>query len=132
MKKIEVIPNTSVGKVAFGCDREIVRSVFGKKYKEIKKNSLSKNTMDVYDDFHLFYSKDNEFEAIELFGKIQVVIDGEIVYPGKIDRIKKLFPNISFDGYGWIDKSNSLSIVASQDDENVIGSILFGKTNYYK
>ena len=131
MKSIIIVPNFCVETIEFGCDRKITRSIFGNDYKEIKKNIYSTNTIDAYSNYHLFFSADNSFIAIELFGDIQIIVNEKVVYPGNVEEIKKMFPEMQYDGYGWIDRSNSLAVTVSQDDENYIESILFGKKNYF-
>ncbi len=131
MKKITVVPKKSVGDVLFGVERVSARKEFGKKYKEIKKNIFSKNTMDAYDDYHLYYSKDNTFEAFEVFGNVQILVDGNVVFPGTVNDIRKVFPGLKNDGDGMIDKKNAVAITVSQDDEGIVDSVLFGNEGYF-
>ena len=131
MKKLVVVPLERVNDVAFESDRGIVRKAFKGKYEEIKRNIFSKNTMDFYDDYAVYYSENNKMEAIEVFGKTKVIIHGKQVFPGKIEDIKLLFPNLKQSDDGFIDKENSVAITVDQDDDSIIGSILFGIKNYY-
>ncbi|WP_026528268.1 hypothetical protein [Butyrivibrio sp. VCD2006] len=131
MKKITIEPLVQVNGVKFGCDRESARKIFGNKYKEIKKNKFSKNTMDSYKDFHVYYSEDGLFEAIEIFGKVKVIVAGYEVFPGKVDNSKKVFPEIHKDDDDWIDEKTSIGITVMQDDHNSIEAILFGCKGYY-
>ena len=131
MEIIDVIPNKSVGKVEFGCDRNLVRKEYGINFQEIKKSVFSKNTIDVYDNYHFYYSNDNKLDAIEMFGNIQVIVKGVCVFPGKVSEITQEFPKMQRNDCSWIDKANSLAITVSQDDQNVIDSIFFGKENYF-
>lgn len=132
MKKFEVKVKKSVNAVEFGCSREVTREVFGKDFREIRKNKFSQNTMDAYDSFHVFFTKDNKFEAIEIFGNIKVVVNGEKVFPGGVNKAIKALPKLERDDYGLIDKNNSIGITLSQDDENEIEAILFGCEGYYE
>ena len=130
--KFDVKTKKSVNGADFGCDRETTRKVFGKKYVEIRKNEFSENTMDVYDSFHVFFTKDNRFEAIEIFGDIKVTVNGERIFPGSVDKAINVLPKLTRDDYGLIDKANSIGITLSQDDENEIEAILFGCEGYYE
>ena len=129
--KIVINPTVGVGKVMFGCTRDQTRKVFGKKYKEIKKSNFSENTMDAYDDYHVYFSKDNTFEAVEVFGNIEVVVEGKTIFPGKVDALKETFPRLVKDDYGMIDYEKSVAIIFSEHDEKLIGSILFGRKGYF-
>ena len=132
MKSMEIEPLAHVNGVKFGCERIQARMAFGKRYREIKKSVFSKNTMDAYDAFHVFYSENNEFEAIEIFGRIQIEVRGKTVFPGTVDNLREVFPHIIVDGEGLIDKDNAVAITLSQDNENNIDSILFGAEGYFE
>ena len=128
MKSFDVVLGERVNNVSFGTDRDTVRKVFGKKFKEIKKNIFSKNTMDVYDDFHIYYTKDDAFEAIEIFGKTTVKIEGVKVFPGSVETIKQLITDLKNDGDGYLSRKKSVGITTEGDE---IMSILFGEQGYY-
>ena len=130
MKKLIVVPTESVNEVCFGASREEVRKEFGKKYKEMKKTPLSKNTMDAYEDFHVFYSEDDKFEAIEIFGKVKVLVEDEKIFPGEKDAAMSLASDFMEDSESYI--STSKSIGFSIDSKEKIESILFGCKKYYK
>jgi len=128
MKNFDVVLGKKVNNVLFGTDRDAVRKVFGKKFNEIKKNIFSKNTMDAYDDFHIYYSKDDTFEAIEIFGKFTVKIEGVKVFPGSVETIKQVITDLEVDGDGYLSRKNSVGITTEGDE---IKSILFGELGYY-
>ena len=128
MKNFDVLLGKKVNNVLFGTDRDAVRKVFGKKFNEIKKNIFSKNTMDAYDDFHIYYSKDDTFEAIEIFGKFTVKIEGVKVFPGSVETIKQVITDLEVDGDGYLSRENSVGITTEGDE---IKSILFGELGYY-
>lgn len=132
MKKFEVKVKKSVNAAEFGCDREKTREVFGNGFREIQKNKFSLNTMDAYESFHVFFTKDNKFEAIEIFGDIKVTVNGKKIFPGGVDKAVNALPQLKREDYGLIDKSNSIGITLSQDDENRIESIMFGCEGYYQ
>lgn len=128
MKIFDVVLGKEVNGVSFGTDRDAVRKVFGKKFKEIKKNIFSKNTMDAYDDFHIYYNKDNTFEAIEIFGRVTVRIEGVKAFPGNIETLKRLITDLDDEGDGYLSRKKSVGIT-TEDGE--IKSILFGEPGYY-
>ena len=128
MKNFDVVPGKTVNNISFGTSRDAVRKVFGKNFLEIKKNIFSNNTMDVYDDFHIYYDEDDTFEAIEIFGKNTVEIEGVKIFPGNIETIKQLITDLKADEYGYLSQKKSVGIT-TEDDE--IKSILFGERGYY-
>lgn len=132
MEQIIVDLLRSVNNVTFGSERDVVRKAFGRKYTEVKKNIFSQNTMDAYNDFHIYYDKTNHFEAIEIFGDVSVVVAGKIIFPGGLDNIKMVFPKIRLiDDICYTDIENSIGITVNLDDSSVIESILFGCEGYY-
>lgn len=131
MKKLVVDPTNSVNGVPFGADREAVRKEFGKKYKEIKKTIFSENTLDAYEDFHIYYTVDNRFDAIEVFGKVKVFMDGNAVFPGDVSDVTDCYKSFKKDGDGIISKDMSIGITVDQDDDKIITGILFGREGYY-
>jgi len=131
MKIIEVKPLQEVNGVKFGCNRKAARKAFGSKFKEVKKTVFSKSTMDAYDDYHVYYTPDGEFEAIEIFGDVTVMVNGKTVFPGNVRELKDIFSETQRDSDGWIDQNNSVGVTLSQDNGDVIEAILFGCENYY-
>ena len=75
MKQMTFIPYESIGSVRFGSTREIVRKD-NPKYIEFRKNKFSRNTTDNYGLYHVFYTKENCVEAVEVFKGIDIVLDG--------------------------------------------------------
>lgn len=75
MKQMTFIPYKSIGSVRFGSKREIVRKD-NPKYFEFRKNKFSRNTTDNYGLYHVFYTKENCVEAVEVFKGIDIVLDG--------------------------------------------------------
>jgi len=124
-----VIPNVSVNGLDFGIERTAVRKVLGKPKKVFRKTSSSENTTDAYADFHVYYSPEDQLEAIELFGSnISLSINSQPVYPGTLSSARKILPDLE-DCYGsYISKEASIGISA---EEGSIVSILVGRKNYY-
>lgn len=128
MKNFDVVIGKEVNNVAFGTSRDAVRNAFGERFKELKKNIFSKNTMDAYDSFHIYYSKDNAFEAIEFFEGVTVRINGVMVFPGNIETIKHIITDIEDEGDGYLSRKQSIGITTENEE---IKSILFGEPGYY-
>lgn len=130
-KMIIIEPLHKVNGVEFGTNRELVRKIFKGKYKEIKKTPISKNTMDSYKDYNLYYTEDNQLEAIEVFGKTRVIVNNKQVFPGMVEVIISSFPQMKPADVGFIDMADSMAITVDPDDDRVVESILFGRKNYY-
>ena len=128
MKNFDVVIGKEVNKVAFGTSRDAVRNAFGEKFKELKKNIFSKNTMDAYDSFNIYYSKDNAFEAIEFFEGVTVRINGVMVFPGSVETIKQIITDLEDEGDGYLSRKKSIGITTENEE---IKSILFGEPGYY-
>jgi hypothetical protein len=71
VSKFEITPYQSVGEISFDMPREAVRKLFGQ-FKEFKKNKFSKNTVDDFGYFHVYYDQDNKITAVEFFPGIQL------------------------------------------------------------
>lgn len=128
--KLTIRPLEEINGVAFGTKRKQVRKIFGSKYKEIRKNIYSKNTMDAYKEFHIYYDDDDKFEAIELYGNVEVEVMGIQIYPGSKKNILELLDNVHIEENGVISKELSIGISLTED-EDTIDSILFGCKDYY-
>ena len=120
-------PLKRVGEVEFGMSREKVRSILGEA-KEFKKSKYSKNTTDDFGFCHVYYDPDNCCEAIELFGDIEIVVAGEIVFPGSVENIRTIIKDLDGDGYGYLSVKESIGVTESN---GMIEAILFGKAGYY-
>lgn len=128
MKTIKLNPTIDVNGLSFGSSREQTRKEFGKKYKEMKKSILSKNTMDVYDGFCIYYSKDDLFEAIEITGKIKVDVSGETIFPSNADKIMECLQGAKRKGDSIISNELAVEITLSEDEKTE--SILLAKGGY--
>lgn len=131
MDKYVVVPNVSVNGVQFGCSRVQAREVFGDSFRVFKKTPLSQNTTDDYKEFHVFYTVDDKFEAIEFFGSVKVVLGRSTIFPGKVRKLQKLFPDLVDDGDGFTSVAFSVGVTVDEDDSSKIDSILFGCENYF-
>ena len=125
-----IIPNNSVNGLEFGTKRSAVRETFGQPKRVFRKSSNSVNTTDDYSVFHVFYSVNDQLEAIEFFGKdICLYINSRQVFPGTLNTIRKTLPDLEeyFDSY--ISKAASIGICT---EGQTIDSILVGCKDYYK
>ena len=98
----------------------------------MKKSAFSKNTMDVYESFHVFYNENDEMEAIELFEGNRLSLDRKTLFPGSIRNAKKLIPDLKENGGSYISASMSFGITVSPDDPDLIESVLVGCKGYYE
>ena len=128
MDKWEITPLVSVGRIKFGMSREDVHSLFGEKYKEFKKTKYSKNTTDDYGKFHVFYTVDNMVDAVEIFDDIELTMNGNVIFPIKVNQIEKSIPGIEKDGNSYTHIDNSIGIEVGGETAE---SILIGAKGYY-
>ena len=127
--KWEIIPNVSINGMAFGTDRKTVRNTLGKPKNTFRKTSNSSNTTDAYPGFHVYYSDDDKLQAIELFGtELVVSINSQQVFPGTIDAIKNLLPDLKEEYGDYTSYDNSIGLTV---EEGSIVSILAGCKNYF-
>ena len=129
MDKWHIVPGKSVGKIEFGMKREDVRAILGDKYEEFKKSEFSVNTTDDYGFLHVFYTEDNQVEAVEVFEDIELVLGGITVFPIQTSHIGEALPGISEDEWGFTDEERSIGYEI--DGENAT-SILVGCERYYR
>ena len=128
-KRIIVEPLKGIDEISVGISREEVRKYFGNNFEEFKKSKFSKNTTDDYGYCHIFYDKDNKFEAIEFFDEVTIIIDDIIVFPNRIEVIKKVSDDFEKDEESYISKEKSIGIYAPND---IMESILLGMKGYYR
>lgn len=123
-----VRPQESINGISFGTSRKKVRELIGGKFAESKKTITSSNTTDSYDSFHVYYDEKDLMEAVEIFGDINVSINGTIVFPGDLECVKAMIPDLRFDSGSYISKELSIGIYAPDD---CMESILVAKKDYY-
>ncbi len=128
MNRIYAEPLKKVDKIEFGMEREVVRKLYGQ-YEEYKKSEYSQNTTDDFGNFHVYYDENDKCEAVEIFDDVEVTINGEIIFPVKIEDAEKIESSLVRDEEGLISIEKSIGIYAP--DENM-ESILFGKKGYYE
>lgn len=128
MKQHIVKPLVGFDDVKFGMERSQIRALLGEPAREFKKSKFSKMTTDDYSAYHIFYDKDNKFEAVEFFDDVEIKVDSNIVFPISIDSLKEMNYNFTSDGDGFISVEYSIGIYAPGGKAE---SILFGVKGYY-
>ena len=117
--------------VPFGEKRQRVREAFGDDFKEMSKTLFSKNTMDAYSNFHIFYTPDDTFEAIEIFPENNIIVDGkniEWTYSAVQTWLKEVDSTMIINTEGILSNILSVGIYAPNGK---IESILFAGENYF-
>jgi len=129
MVRFDIDPTVSVDEIKFGSSRSDVRNRYGE-CEEFKKNKYSKNTTDDFGDFHVYYTEDDEFEAIEFFpdDSYSIFINGKKL-TNNISELKEMFPDLVEDSDSYTSVKCS---VGFDYDDGCIESILFGCQDYYK
>lgn len=114
--------------VKFGMNRLEVRKLLGEPVREFKKSKFSKVTTDDYSEYHIFYDKDNKFEAVEFFEGAEIKVDDKIIFPISLNILKEMHYNLISDGDGFISTKFSIGVYAPNKNPE---SILFAKRDYY-
>lgn len=125
----EAKPLVEVNGIKFGMSREDVRKVLGGTYREFKKSKFSKTMTDDFGVCHVFYNTEGRCEAVEIFDKCQVSIDGKVVFPLDVQTVKEIIPDLEEDTGSYISKKLSIGIYAPGSTAE---SILFGYSGYYE
>lgn len=128
MDKWIVIPLECVGKIKFGMEREKVRGLMNRNFREYKKSRFSQNTTDDFGFCQIFYDKKNVCEAVEIFEDVEVIINGTTVFPGSTEMAYQIIPGLVRDEYGLTSTEQSVGISVS---DGKMESILFGRQGYY-
>ena len=115
--------------VKFGMERNEIRTLLGDPTREFKKSKFSKVTTDDYSAYHIFYDKDNRFEAVEFFEEVEIKIDNNVVFPVSLDKLKEMNYNFTSDGDGLFSVEYSIGVYAPNGNPE---SILFAKKDYYQ
>ncbi len=129
MERWELKPLESIGKIAFGMNRDQVHQLFGEGCREFRKSKFSKNTTDDYGRFHVFYTADDKVEAVEIFEGIEVAYGGTVVFPAALDKAEAILGSMAEDCGSYIQAEKSVGIYAP---EKKAEAILAGKKGYYQ
>ena len=127
--ELSVRPLVDVDGIQFGTSRDEVRTILGNGYREFKKSAFSINTTDDYGRFHVFYDRENRFEAIEVFSPVIVKLNGRKFFPIPMREAMKEVPSLTKEGDSLISKTYSIGLYAPDGEPE---SILFPRKGYYK
>lgn len=128
MHQYIVSPLEGFNNVKFGMKRDAVRAVLGEPVREFKKSKFSKTTTDDYSLFHVFYDKDDNFEAVEFFNEVEIMIGNDVIFPAPVEKLKTTEYGFEADREGIISAQYSIGVYAPS---GVAESILFGVKDYY-
>lgn len=128
MIRIDVTPLKEVNGVRFGTKRDEVREHFGQ-YEEFQKTSLSDIAADDFGYCHVYYDEHEQFEAIEIFKQVQVLVNGTLIFPTDIKDAMNVIDDFQKDDDGLLSISQSIAIYAPDDE---MESILFAVEGYYE
>lgn len=128
----EIELGKSFSGICFGADRQATRDNLEMDFREFKKNKFSKNTTDAYDGFHIFYSANNTFEAVEVFPSTVIVVSGAVI-PWDYDIIKAWILKIDSTAKITEDEITSVKCGLSLYAPNFeIESITFAQPQYFE
>lgn len=128
MRQLTANPLTSVGPIKLGAAREAVRAAAGPEFEEFRKSPSSENTTDDYGSFHVYYDESDTCVAVEVFPEIEVLVDGEVVFPTTLDKAAAAIPSLERDDDGLLSTEMSIGVYAPYGE---MESILFGVRGYY-
>ena len=128
MRQLTANPLTSVGPIRLGAAREAVRAAAGSEFEEFRKSPSSENTTDDYGSFHVYYDESDTCVAVEVFPEIEVLVDGEVVFPTTLDKAAAVIPSLERDDDGLLSTEKSIGVYAPYGE---MESILFGVRGYY-
>lgn len=134
-KDIRISPFKSVNGIEFGTNRADLWKKLGTPKSSFKKVIDDIVDTDNYENFHICYDNNYNFEAIEIicFDGIDVYFDNHKLsfkYPQILEYFKTIYNDIQEDEMGFISKKGSIGVY-TDNGENEIDSILFGRKNYY-
>nr|WP_075577242.1 hypothetical protein [Olsenella timonensis] len=117
-----------MGPIKLGAAREAVRAAAGPEFEEFRKSPSSENTTDDYGSFHVYYDESDTCVAVEVFPEIEVLVDGEVVFPTTLDKAAAAIPSLERDDDGLLSTEKSIGVYAPYGE---MESILFGVRGYY-
>ena len=128
MRQLTANPLTNVGPIKLGAAREAVRAAAGPGFEEFRKSPSSENTTDDYGSFHVYYDESDTCVAMEVFPEIEVLVDGEVVFPTTLDKAAAVIPSLERDDDGLLSTAKSIGVYAPYGE---MESILFAVRGYY-
>lgn len=129
MVKYNVTPLKGFNDVQFGMSRTEIHRILGEPIRAFKKSQFSKVTTDDYSNYHIFYDKNDCFEAVEFFEATEVADLKNSTIFDVFETLKNPAYNFFQDGDGYLDIDLSIGVYAP---DNSIESILFAVKDYYK
>ena len=126
-----LVPNERIGELIFGTERKEIHRILGKQRGVFRKSCFSKNTTDDYTDYHVYYSKKDTMEAVEIFSGIEVSLNGRRLFPGTIEQAKTILTDLEYDSGSYISRTNSVGLYAP-NDKGIIEAVLVACKSYYK
>ncbi len=130
---IIVVPLISVNGIEFGTSRDELWRRIGNPKKSFKKTPTSSTETDIYENYHIYYDNNYNFEAIEVFGQIDIYYNNEKLpksYSKILEYFKNKYDDIEEDVDGFISHKGSIGVYVENEDD-YIDAILFAKKNYY-
>jgi len=122
----EVKPGNEVEDIEFGATRTKTQKKLEKDFGQPKKSTVE---MDDYGKFIVYYESD-KVARVTIIKDIQIELDRSIVFPGKIDNLRKKALDIKPEGDDkLVSKIMSIEVVLNSDD--TINSITFARRQYY-
>ena len=122
----EVKPGKEVEDIEFGATRTKTQKKLEKDFGQPKKSTVE---MDDYGKFIVYYESD-KVARVTIIKDIQIELDRSIVFPGKIDNLRKKALDIKPEGDDkLVSKIMSIEVVLNSDD--TINSITFARRQYY-
>ena len=129
MYKIEL--TKSVNGLPFDSSRQKVHQTFGKPIKSFRKSPLSKSYTDDYGAFHVYYTPDNQMEAVEFFSGAELELFGKPL-PWDYGMIKtwllQLDPKAEADAVGITAPSYGVSMYGPNGKAE---TLLFATADYF-
>lgn len=123
--KIEVKPCEKVGDIKFGDTQSKVQKKLEDKYGSPKRG---KTDVDDYGKFTVQY-ENGKCVSVTIVKDIEVELDRSIVFPGKVDNIRKKALDITETNGELVSKIMSVSVKVNSD--NTIKTITFARKNYF-
>ena len=125
-----------VGEIRFGSSRLEVRNLFPD-YTDFKKNEAEENTIDAYENFHVYYDEENLCEAIDFFGNAKLTFNNKELLGNNYRDVKSEFlgidTNLDFDECGFTSYKYGIGVYVSNadDDDAIVEGVIVFRNGYY-
>ncbi len=131
--KIEVVPLESFNGIKFGTSRDKVWELIGKPTRGSFKKTEGTVDTDDYGFFHIFYDKNYNFEAIDVFDDLDIYLNGYKLpkkYSELVEYFKTLYDDVKEDEDGFVSIKGSIGVYV-ENDEDKVDVITFGVKDYF-